>query len=121
VSEIEEEEEQTTGGETSLSTSNASKRFEVNTVNGWTVVSDVSSLAVAQAILCLLTRCVTRHIFPYQKFILLDSELDYGGRLQKRICYKLNVLHDPEGYWESNREQIWVKLTKTKQCDQSDT
>jgi hypothetical protein len=42
----------------------------------------------------------------------LDSELDYGGRLQKIICYELNVLHDPEGYWESNREQIRVKLTK---------
>jgi len=114
VSEIQEVEEQTTGGESSLSTSNASKRFEVNTVQGRTVVSDVSSLAVAQARLCLLTRCVTRHIFPFQKFILLDSELDYGGRLQKRICYKLNVMHDPEGYWESNREQIRVKLTKKR-------
>ena len=94
-------------------TSNASTIFEVNTVHGRTVVSDVSSLAVVQVILCLLTRCVTRHIFPFQKFVLLDSELDYGGnRLQKRICYKLNIMHDPEGYWESNREQIRVKLTK---------
>ena len=55
VSEIQEVEEQTTGGESSLLTSNASKRFEGNTVHGRTVVSDVSFLAVAQARLCLLT------------------------------------------------------------------
>jgi hypothetical protein len=116
VSQAHELDEQTTEGDhSSLSTSNASKRFEVNTVHGGrTVVSDISSLAEAQARLCLLTRCITRDIFPFQKFILLDSELDYGGRLQKRICYKLNVRQDPVGYWETNREQIRAKLTKKR-------
>jgi hypothetical protein len=81
-----------------LATANASLRFEVNTVQGRTVVSEVSSLVEDQMKLYLLTRCITRHIFPYQKFILLDSELDFGGQLQQRICYKLNVKHDPKGY-----------------------
>ena len=55
VSEIQEVEEHPTGVESSLSTSNASKRFEVNTVHGRTVVSDVSSLAVAQVRLAVPT------------------------------------------------------------------
>jgi hypothetical protein len=45
-------------------------------------------------------------------FITLDRELDIGGKLQKRICYKINVRHDPVGYWESNRELVRVKLMK---------
>lgn len=101
MSELPDEEEQTGEGESLSVTTNTARRFEVSTISGRTVVSDVSSLAEAQARLCLLTRCITRHIFPFQKFILLDSELDYGGRLQQRICYKLNVVHDPKGYWES--------------------
>jgi hypothetical protein len=52
--------------------------------------------------------------FPYQKFILLDSELDFGGQLQQRICNKLNVKDDPKGYWKSNRELVWVKLAKKR-------
>jgi hypothetical protein len=36
-------------------------------------------------------------------------------RLQKRICYKLNVKHDPKGYWESNRELV----PKKEQCHRS--
>jgi hypothetical protein len=114
VSELPDEEEQTGEGESLSVTTNTARRFEVSTISGRTVVSDVSSLAEAQARLCLLTRCITRHIFPFQKFILLDSELDYGGRLQQRICYKLNVVHDPKGYWESNREAVRVKLTKKR-------
>lgn len=107
-------EEETAGGANSLATSNAPGRFAIKTISGRTLVSDVSSLAEAQARLCLLTRCITKNIFPYQKFILLDSELDFGGRLQRRICYKLNVIHDPKGYWESNREPVRVKLTKKR-------
>ncbi len=30
------------------------------------------------------------------------------------ICYKLNVKHDPKGYWGSNREQVRVKLAKKR-------
>jgi hypothetical protein len=93
---------------------NAAQRFEVTTVQGQTIVSEVSSLAVEQGNNCLLTRCITKHIFPFQKFILLDSELDLGGRLQKRVCHKLNVWHDIQGYWESNRELVRVKLTKKR-------
>jgi hypothetical protein len=114
VSDNEEDERSKSGGDSSLAPGNASNRFEVTTVQGRTVVSEVSSLAEDQMKLCLLTRCITRHIFPYQKFILLDSELDFGGRLQQRICYKLNVKHDPKGYWGSNREQVRVKLAKKR-------
>jgi hypothetical protein len=78
------------------------------------VVSDITSLAEEQARSCLLTRCITRDVFPYYKFILLDSELDYGGRLQKRICSKLSVTQDPSGYWEMNREMVRTKLTRKR-------
>jgi hypothetical protein len=93
---------------------NVAQRFEVTTVQGQTIMSEVSSLAVEQGNNCLLTRCITKRIFPFQKFILLDSELDLGGRLQKRVCHKLNVRHDIQGYWESNRELVRVKLTKKR-------
>lgn len=91
-----------------------SDRFDVQCIQGRTVVSEVSSFGEQSIRLCILTRCITRHVFPYQKFILLDSELDFGGRLQKRICYKLNVLHDAKGYWESQREPVRVKLAKKR-------
>jgi hypothetical protein len=78
------------------------------------VVSDITSLAEEQARSCLLTRCITRDVFPYYKFILLDSELNYGGRLQKRICSKLSVSQDPSGYWEMNREKVRTKLTRKR-------
>jgi hypothetical protein len=77
-------------------------------------VSDITSLAEEQARSCLLTRCITKDVFPYYKFILLDSELDYGGRLQRRICKKLNVTQDPSGYWEINREKVRTKLTRKR-------
>jgi hypothetical protein len=43
-----------------------------------------------------------------------NSELDYGGRLQKRICSKLSVTQDPSGYWEMNREMVRTKLTRKR-------
>ena len=58
--------------------------------------------------------CITREVFPFYKFVLLDSELDYGGRLQKRICSKLSVTHDDRGYWEMNREKVRTKLTRKR-------
>ncbi len=76
------------------------------------MVSDITSLAEEQARAYLLTQCITREVFSYYKFILLDGELDYGGRLQKRICGKLNVTHDEKGYWENNREKVRTKLTR---------
>jgi hypothetical protein len=91
------------------------KRFDVATNSrGQTVVSDITSLAEEQARSCLLTRCITKDVFPYYKFILLDSELDYGGRLQKRICEKLSVTHDRASYWEMNREKVRMKLTRKR-------
>jgi hypothetical protein len=91
------------------------KRFDVATNSrGQTVVSDITSLAEEQARSCLLTRCITKDVFPYYKFILLDSELDYGGRLQKRICGKLSVTHDRASYWEMNREKVRMKLTRKR-------
>jgi hypothetical protein len=90
-------------------------RFELGTnERGQTVVSDITSLAEEQARSCLLTRCITKDVFPYYKFILLDSELDYGGRLQQRICSKLSVSQDPSGYWEVNREKVRTKLTRKR-------
>jgi hypothetical protein len=90
-------------------------RFDVGTnIQGQTVVSDITSLAEEQAKSCLLTRCITREVFPFYKFVLLDSELDYGGRLQKRICSKLSVTHDDRGYWEMNREKVRTKLTRKR-------
>ena len=85
---------------------NAAQRFEVTTAQGQTIVSEVSSLAVDQGNNCLLTQCITKHIFPFQKFILLDSELDLGGHLQKRVCHKLNVCHGIQGCWEMMRMLI---------------
>jgi hypothetical protein len=97
------------------STAGVPSRFELgNTVRGQTVVSDITSLAEEQARSCLLTQCITKEVFPYYKFVLLDSELDYGGRLQKRICGKLNVTHDEKGYWENNREKVRTKLTRKR-------
>ena len=96
------------------STQYTASRFEVQTVQGQTVVSEVSSLAAEQGNICLLTRCITRNIFPFQKSILLDIELEFGGCLQKRVCHKLNVKHDLQGYWDSNRERVRVKLTKKR-------
>ena len=78
------------------------------------MVSDITSLAKEQARSCLLTQCITKEVFPYYKFILLESELDYGGRLQKRVCAKLCVTHDPAGYWEMNREKVRTKLTRKR-------
>ena len=89
-------------------------RFEVRRQNGQTIISDISSMAAEQANGCLLTRCITKEIFPFQKFIILDSELDFGARLQKRICYKLTVSYDTRGYWENNREKVRAKLTKKR-------
>jgi hypothetical protein len=84
------------------------------TVRGQTGVSDITSLAEEHACSCLLTQCITKEVFPYYKFVLLNSELDYGGRLQKRICGKLNVTHDEVGYWENNREKVRMKLTRKR-------
>jgi hypothetical protein len=97
------------------STAGVPARFALgSTAKGQTVVSDITSLAEEQARAYLLTQCITREVFPYYKFILLDGELDYGGRLQKRICGKLNVTHDPRGYWENNREKVRTKLTRKR-------
>jgi hypothetical protein len=87
----------------------------VTNSKGQTVVSDITSLAEEQTRSCLLTRCITKDVFPYYKFILLDSELDYGGRLQKRICGKLSVARDQQSsYWEMNREKVRMKLTRKR-------
>jgi hypothetical protein len=103
----------TTGGSSSAV---VPSRFAVGntSVRGQTVVSDITSLAEEHARSCLLTQCITKEVFPYYKFVLLDSELDYGGRLQKRICGKLNVTHDERGYWENNREKVRTKLTRKR-------
>jgi hypothetical protein len=103
----------TTGGSTAAG---VPSRFVLGqkTVRGQTVVSDITSLAEEQARSCLLSQCITKEVFPYYKFVLLDSELDYGGRLQRRICGKLNVTHDPGGYWENNREKVRTKLTRKR-------
>jgi hypothetical protein len=78
------------------------------------VVSEIASLEVEEGRSCLLSRCITKDVFPYYKFILLDSELDYGGRLQKRICSKLSIAQDRSSYWEKNREKVRTKLTKKR-------
>jgi hypothetical protein len=111
---VEAEEDASQADIGSVSVANTMQRFNVQTFGGKTVVSDLSSMAQEHAQQCLLTRCITRKVFPYKKFITLDSELDFGGTLQKRICYKLNVRHDPEGYWERNRESVRVKLMKKR-------
>jgi hypothetical protein len=79
-----------------------------------TVVSNITSLVEEQAKLCLLTCCITKEVFPYYKFILLNSDLDYGGHLQKRVCCKLSVTQDQAGYWEMNREKVCTKLTRKR-------
>jgi hypothetical protein len=94
------------------STDGVPSRFQVGTnAQGWTVVSDITTLVEEQAKYCLLTRCITNEVFPYYKCVHLDSELDYGGMLQKRITYKLSMTHDPKGYWAINRERVRTKLT----------
>ena len=61
-----------------------------------------------------MTECVTKDIFPFKKFVLLERELDYGGRLQKRVTYKLNVEKEKEEWWKDNRELIRKRLTKKR-------
>ena len=60
----------------------------------------------------ILTERVTEEILPFKKFIILEQELDFGGRLQKRVCYKLNVEQDQNTWWKENKELIRKRLTK---------
>ena len=55
---------------------------------------------------------MTKDIFPFKKFVLMERELDFGGRLQKRVTYKLNVEQEKEEWWKDNRELIRKRLTK---------
>jgi hypothetical protein len=57
---------------------NTLPRFEVHAVKGKTVVSNIPSLAQEHAKQCLLTWCITHNVFPYNCFITVDSELDFG-------------------------------------------
>ena len=81
---------------------------------GSVVVSDIT-LVVSDAVKkSILTECVTKEIFPFKKFILLEQELDFGERLQKRVCYKLNVEQDQDAWWKEIKELIRKRLTKKR-------
>jgi anion-transporting ArsA/GET3 family ATPase len=80
----------------SVSVTNTLQQFKVHTVKEKRVVSDMSSLAQEHAKQAMSTDMVHySQYFPYSKIIRLESKLDFGGKLQKRICYKLNIRHDP--------------------------
>ena len=54
-----------------------------------------------------LCRMVYQHIFPYKKFILKEGELDWGGQLQKRVYYKMNIEDkNDQTYWNRHRERV---------------
>ena len=77
-----------------------------------TVVSDISPAMSDVAQATMLTECISKEVFPYKKFVTLEAELDYGMTLQKRICYKMNVLQEQDTWWSSRRELVRKKLAK---------
>ena len=93
---------------------NAAGLGEIQTGGGSVVVSDITSVVSDAVKRSILTECVTKEIFPFKKFILLEQELDFGGRLQKRVCYKLNVEQDQNTWWKENKELIRKRLTKKR-------
>jgi len=93
---------------------NAAGLGEIQTGGGSIVVSDITSVVSDAVKRSILTECVTKEIFPFKKFILLEQELDFGGRLQKRVCYKLNVEQDQNTWWKENKELIRKRLTKKR-------
>ena len=87
---------------------------EILTPGGSVIVSDITSVVGVAARNSIVTECVTKEIFPFKKFVLLERELDFGGKLQKRVTYKLNVEHEKEEWWKDNRELIRKRLTKKR-------
>jgi hypothetical protein len=79
-----------------------------------TVVSDISPAMSDVAQATMLTECISKEVFPYKKFVTLEAELDYGMTLQKRICYKMNVLQEQDTWWSSRRELVRKKLAKKR-------
>jgi hypothetical protein len=88
---------------------------EIQTGEGESVVvSDITSDVSDAVQKSILTECVTKEIFPFKKFILLEQELNFGERLQKRVCYKLNVEQEQDVWWKENKELIRKRLTKKR-------
>ena len=87
---------------------------EIQASNGVNMVSDMSSFLSQTAHLSLMTECVSKWVFPYKKFVILEQELEYGQTLQKRVCYKLNVLREQEEWWKENMEIVRKKLGKKR-------
>ena len=55
-----------------------------------------------------VTKYVNECVWPYKKFMTKDSELDWGGTMQKRMCHKLGVQNrEDKSLWERNKE--WVR------------
>jgi hypothetical protein len=61
-----------------------------------TVVSNISHAKSDVAHATMLTECVSKEVFPYKKFVRHEAKLDYGMTLQKRVCYKMNVLQEQD-------------------------
>ena len=61
-----------------------------------TVVSNISHVMSDVAHATMLTECVSKEVFPYKKFVILEAKLDYGITLQKIVCYKMNVLQEQD-------------------------
>ena len=40
--------------------------------------------------------------------------MNFGERLQKRVCYKLNVEQEQDVWWKENKELIRKRLTKKR-------
>jgi len=75
-------------------------------VGGFPVIVDRTPAVNPKVIESMLTQCVNEHVYPKQKFIILDEELAFGGKLQKCVLNKLKVQGSAEEFWRDNKETI---------------
>ena len=62
-----------------------------------------------------ITCCVNEKVWPFKKFIVHESELDLGSKLQKVVCRGLHIRSDEvESFWNRNRETVRNALTRKR-------
>lgn len=83
-------------------------------VGGFPVIVDRTPAVNPKVIESMLTQCVNEHVYPKQKFIILDEELAFGGKLQKCVLNKLKVQGSAEEFWRDNKETIRKKLNRKR-------
>lgn len=93
-----------------------SSRFSVGAAmpGGQLVVEDASGTVDSEMWDHMITKCVVNDIYPNKKFVTLDHELDFGGRLQKRVVHKMNIKTEHENFWTKNKESVRKKLARKR-------